>query len=157
MKMPAKPLEVTLAKRTTNADTAVKDKATFNHMAVSALHARGVGVAEIAQTLDLSPRRVRQLIKAPCPAYEEERRVAECCREAELMARADRSTSFVCPDDILTDREVASRDLRNAIDQCLADGLTQAEAARWLGITRQRLQYHLIKKGKTVEVLETAE
>ncbi|MDX8469222.1 winged helix-turn-helix transcriptional regulator [Mesorhizobium sp. VK23B] len=126
------------------AAAAKRDSAEFNHKAIKALAAKGIGRAAIAKLLGLSEATVRRIQYTPCPAYDAEMR--------ELREREDHrepSTRFLSGADIAwEDAMRGSRgDMRAAVQDFLEDlssgRLTQSDVAQLLGISQQAVSRHV--------------
>ncbi|MBZ9977809.1 MarR family transcriptional regulator [Mesorhizobium sp. BR-1-1-10] len=130
------------------ASAAKRDQGEFNHKAVKALTARGIGRSTIAALLGLSEATARRLQYTPCPAYDNERREPE--------NRSAPTALFLSDADIEWEETMqGSRgDMRTTIQSFLEDlssrRLTQGDVAKLLGISQQAVSRHvnsLLRRG----------
>ncbi|MER9915394.1 MULTISPECIES: hypothetical protein [unclassified Mesorhizobium] len=123
------------------AAAAKRDSAEFNHKAIKALAARGIGRPAAAELLGLSEGTVRRLQYTPSPAYDAELRERKKHREP--------STRFLSDADFAWEQSMrGSRgDMRAAVQDFLADlssrRLTQGDVAKLLSISQQGVSRHV--------------
>lgn len=122
-----------------------REETSFQHKAVHAMAFHGYTRSQMVAALGLSLRSVRRYLNTPCPEWEAEREAMQQRREEELARRPERARIlFVMPDhDDLTARQLRTKRLRETISERLVDGVKKADIARQLGMTRQRLNYHI--------------
>lgn len=138
---PAEPVELRLKR----ANQARKETAEFNHKAVHIIAELGWTTCDIAGKLEITQRHVQALVKQPCEALEVERRGVRERGARERLART--SASFF--NEAFPEKEPQlqldpSLPTREKVKWYLREGkVSQAEAARRLGISRQAVSKHV--------------
>lgn len=123
------------------ASAAKRDQGEFNHKAVKALAARGIGRSAIAALLGLSEATARRLQYTPCPAYDEERREPENRRAPSALFLSDADIAW--EDTMQGSRGGMRATVQGFLEDLSSRRLTQGDVAKLLGISQQAVSRHV--------------